>query len=120
QVFLLLIQLYLCHCCVSCVLIELIFTFSSFPSVKLCPEGWTRFGTRLYYFSYVTKNWQESRQDCKNRGADLIIINSQQEQVGEESRTMDIILHTEAWIGLIDREREGTWKWVDGTPLTTR
>nr|XP_023646920.1 CD209 antigen-like protein A [Paramormyrops kingsleyae] len=79
--------------------------------IQFCPKGWTRFETRLYCISTEKKTWQESRQDCKNRGADLIVINSRQEQ--------DIILHTDAWIGLTDREREGTWKWVDGTPLTT-
>ncbi|XP_072563468.1 uncharacterized protein [Paramormyrops kingsleyae] len=78
---------------------------------QLCPKGWTRFGTRLYYISTEKKTWQESRQDCKNRGADLIGINSRQEQ--------DIILHMDVWIGLTDSDREGTWKWVDGTPLTT-
>uniref|UniRef100_A0A3B3QZ97 C-type lectin domain-containing protein n=1 Tax=Paramormyrops kingsleyae TaxID=1676925 RepID=A0A3B3QZ97_9TELE len=100
----------LCHCCVSCWLIKLTFTFFFF-SVRFYPGGWTRIGTQLYYISTENKNWQESRKDCKNKGGDLIIINSQQEQ--------DIILGIDAWIGLTDIEREGTWKWVDGTPLTT-
>ncbi|XP_048852984.1 CD209 antigen-like [Brienomyrus brachyistius] len=88
--------------------------------IQLCPEGWTRFGTQLYCISTEKRTWQESQQDCKNRGADLIIINSQQEQVGEEIIPLkNIILHTDAWIGLTDSDHEGTWKWVDGTPLTT-
>ncbi|XP_048861338.1 CD209 antigen-like protein D [Brienomyrus brachyistius] len=86
--------------------------YSTYTENTRKEQGWTRIGTQLYYFSTEKKNWQESRQDCKNKGGDLIIINSQQEQ--------DIIRGMDVWIGLTDREHEGAWKWVDGTPLTTK
>ncbi|KAA8578404.1 hypothetical protein FQN60_009251, partial [Etheostoma spectabile] len=59
----------------------------------------------------VTKTWQESRDACLQKGADLVIINSKEEQdfLRKFKRYM--------WIGLTDSETEGTWKWVDGTPL---
>ncbi|XP_045072858.1 C-type lectin domain family 4 member E-like [Coregonus clupeaformis] len=80
-----------------------------------CPEGWRRFGSSCYYLSTERKYWTESRQDCLERGADLVIINSEEEQAfinGFESVSY-------VWIGLTHSVTEGTWKWVDGTPLTT-
>ncbi|XP_029622469.1 oxidized low-density lipoprotein receptor 1 isoform X4 [Salmo trutta] len=80
-----------------------------------CPEGWRRFGCSCYYLSTEGKSWEKSRQDCLERGADLVIVNSEEEQTfinGFKSVRY-------VWIGLTDSATEGTWKWVDGTPLTT-
>uniref|UniRef100_A0A7N6FBE1 C-type lectin domain-containing protein n=2 Tax=Anabas testudineus TaxID=64144 RepID=A0A7N6FBE1_ANATE len=77
----------------------------------LYSEVWRHFNGSFYYFSSLMKSWQESRNDCLQRGADLVIINSAKEQ--------DFIRswRKRMWIGLNDREVEGTWRWVDGTPV---
>lgn len=76
--------------------------------------GWKYFDSHLYHISTRNKSWDEARQDCKSRGADLVIINTQQEQEFVSS------LNKEVWIGLSDVNVEGQWRWVDGTPLTTK
>uniref|UniRef100_A0A4W5LPP2 C-type lectin domain-containing protein n=1 Tax=Hucho hucho TaxID=62062 RepID=A0A4W5LPP2_9TELE len=78
-----------------------------------CKVGWRYFDSSLYFLSTEMKTWEESRQDCLERGADLVIINSREEQ------TFLFNLHLRAWIGLTDSATERTWKWVDGTSLTT-
>ncbi|XP_041957606.1 C-type lectin domain family 12 member B-like [Alosa sapidissima] len=42
--------------------------------------GWKSFQSSLYFFSIEDRNWTMSRKDCRQRGADLVIINSQEEQ----------------------------------------
>uniref|UniRef100_A0A8C7JM33 C-type lectin domain family 4 member M n=1 Tax=Oncorhynchus kisutch TaxID=8019 RepID=A0A8C7JM33_ONCKI len=80
---------------------------------KTCPDGWRLWGSSCYFLSTEMKTWEESRLDCLNRGANLVIINSKEEQ------EFLFGLNKGAWIGLSDSVTEGTWKWVDGTPLTT-
>ncbi|XP_074486691.1 uncharacterized protein LOC141764906 isoform X2 [Sebastes fasciatus] len=76
-----------------------------------CEPRWVSFNHSFYYFSSNFKSWQESREDCQQRGADLMIINSKEEQeFGSQ-------LERDTWIGLTDSETEGIWKWVDGTAL---
>uniref|UniRef100_A0A4W4E1P5 C-type lectin domain-containing protein n=1 Tax=Electrophorus electricus TaxID=8005 RepID=A0A4W4E1P5_ELEEL len=87
--------------------------FTVFLFEERCFKGWRKFGSSYYYFSNGRKNWAESRQYCREMGADLVIINSREEQ--EFIKEVNIY----AWIGLSDAQTEGIWKWVDGSPLTT-
>ncbi|XP_031670782.1 CD209 antigen-like protein C isoform X2 [Oncorhynchus kisutch] len=85
-----------------------------FLSGRLTNLSWQKFESSWYFLSTESKTWKESREDCLKRGADLVIINSDKEQ------TFLFNLKKRVWIGLNDSVKEGTWKWVDGTPLTTR
>ncbi|XP_078114044.1 LOW QUALITY PROTEIN: C-type lectin domain family 4 member E-like [Sander vitreus] len=79
---------------------------------NLAQEGWEYFRGSFYYISSTRKTWQQSRDDCLQKGADLVIINSKEEQ--DFTRKFEKRL----WIGLTDSKTELKWKWVDGTPLT--
>uniref|UniRef100_A0A8C7X5J2 C-type lectin domain-containing protein n=1 Tax=Oryzias sinensis TaxID=183150 RepID=A0A8C7X5J2_9TELE len=78
-----------------------------------CPEKWIRFGSSCYFFSEESKSWDEAREFCRARGADLVVIDSK-----EENTFLLAFRNQAVWIGLTDKAQEGTWKWVDGSPLT--
>ncbi|XP_063333336.1 CD209 antigen-like protein C [Pelmatolapia mariae] len=75
-------------------------------------QNWVASNGSLYQISSEQKSWEESRQNCLQKSANLIIINSQEEQNFVNQ------LKKHLWIGLTDSQTEGTWKWVDGTQVT--
>ncbi|XP_060744781.1 CD209 antigen-like protein C [Tachysurus vachellii] len=82
---------------------------------SICKLGWACFSSSVYYISHDEMNWADSREYCKRKGADLMIINNKEEQ--EFIKTY--LGNRHAWIGLSDTDAEGRWKWVDTTRLTT-
>uniref|UniRef100_H3C712 C-type lectin domain-containing protein n=1 Tax=Tetraodon nigroviridis TaxID=99883 RepID=H3C712_TETNG len=92
-----------------------------------CParQGWVYFGGNLYQVSSTKKSWGESRRDCQQKGADLLIINSREEQQSWESflscfkKVFANQFKKYMWIGLTDVATDGVWKWVDGTKVST-
>uniref|UniRef100_A0A8C7KSB3 C-type lectin domain family 4 member M-like n=1 Tax=Oncorhynchus kisutch TaxID=8019 RepID=A0A8C7KSB3_ONCKI len=84
---------------------------------KVCPRGWKKLGSSCYYVSTEEKSWEESRQDCRDRGAHLVVIKSE-----DDPTFVNWLCGVKnyVWIGLTDSVTEGTWKWVDDTPLTTK
>ncbi|XP_073721142.1 collectin-12-like [Misgurnus anguillicaudatus] len=68
--------------------------------------------TKGYFISIKKKSWSESRQFCRDRGQDLVIINTEDEQ-----RYVSSIAKSRVWIGLSDIAEEGKMKWVDNTTL---
>nr|XP_055062842.1 CD209 antigen-like protein C [Misgurnus anguillicaudatus] len=79
-------------------------------------DGWKVYQSSLYFISSEYKNWTESRKYCRERGADLIIINNKEEQDFIQNNS-GMQLH---WVGLTYSSDEGRWKWVDGSTMNSR
>ncbi|XP_055369003.1 C-type lectin domain family 4 member E-like [Betta splendens] len=90
-------------------------------SCPTCEPGWDQHGGSCYYFSSNKLNWNQSRSDCKGRGADLVQINSKEEQRFLDDKVGGKITSyiDSFWIGLTDSKEKGRWLWVDDSPLNT-
>ncbi|XP_048051394.1 CD209 antigen-like protein B [Megalobrama amblycephala] len=64
------------------------------------------------FISNKKMSWSDSRQYCRDRGADLVIIDTEVKQ-----RCINSFAKERMWIGLSDIEHEGNLTWVDNSPL---
>ncbi|XP_059407360.1 CD209 antigen-like protein D [Carassius carassius] len=67
------------------------------------------------FFMSTELSWSDSRQYCRDRGADLVIINTEEKQ-----RFITSLVSERVWIGLSDTENEDVMKWVDNSTLKQR
>ncbi len=96
-------------------------------------------GSGSFFVSTELKSWSDSRQYCRDRGSDLIIINTEEKQVSlcecllmnernhtyfcfysHTHRFISSLVKERVWIGLSDTENEGNMTWVDNSPLNQR
>ncbi|KAE8289164.1 CD209 antigen-like protein C DC-SIGN-related protein 2 [Larimichthys crocea] len=88
---------------------------------KPCKDGWLLFQSKCYLFHepYYWKNWEESRKECKGMNADLVVIESQEEQHFINNHTKEgSYADNGYWIGLSNKDVTNTWMWVNGSNLT--
>ncbi|XP_042069105.1 C-type lectin domain family 7 member A-like, partial [Haplochromis burtoni] len=80
-----------------------------------CEEGWEQHGGKCYHFSTSKSSWEQSRDECRAKGGELVKIDSREEQRLLERRLSVVMTEDEDkfWIGLTDSAVEGRWLWAD-------
>ena len=83
-----------------------------------CPSPWLPLATGCYLLLDSPTNWVDGRARCHQEGASLVEIETQEEQdaLAEEVLKRNGT-HYGFWIGLVDREGKGVWKWESGKEL---
>ncbi|KAK2815563.1 hypothetical protein Q5P01_026030 [Channa striata] len=81
---------------------------SNVPPAMACPEGWTVFQGRCYYYNEVSMSWPEADASCASLGASLVSVHSPQEYMFLLQQTF-----SPSWLGgfYIDDQ----WMWLDGS-----
>ncbi|XP_077185447.1 hepatic lectin-like isoform X2 [Paroedura picta] len=101
----------------SYLLILIYFTIGLFKVFPCGPDTrqWEYFYGKCYYFSLETASWMQAKARCEEKLSQLVVINNTAEQNFIQTRTRN----DRYWMGLTDRDREGTWRWVDGSDYNT-
>uniref|UniRef100_A0A3B4FVY3 C-type lectin domain-containing protein n=1 Tax=Pundamilia nyererei TaxID=303518 RepID=A0A3B4FVY3_9CICH len=101
---------------------SLVFVLLVSGSCYKCEEGWEQHGGKCYYFSISKSSWEQSRDECRAKGGELVKIDSREEQTFLVRRLRVVMTEAEDkfWIGLTDSAVEGRCLWVDGSQLNQR
>ncbi|XP_029941424.1 macrophage mannose receptor 1-like [Salarias fasciatus] len=93
------------------------------PLSTICPDGWQSFSGSCYWMvsnRNMMTTWPEAFTKCSDLGAHLLIINSQEEQFYINSYLPHLNYKDipDMWIGLSDKDKDGTFQWVDKSKVT--
>ncbi|XP_060786978.1 asialoglycoprotein receptor 1-like [Neoarius graeffei] len=86
------------------------------PVTGPCEDNWVFYKTKCYYVSTQKKSWHIAEKACIQQRAHLLVVNDLEEM---EYISQVVEDHLNFWIGLVEREGEGNWSWVDGTDYKT-
>ncbi|KAM6326051.1 killer cell lectin-like receptor subfamily B member 1C isoform 2-T2 [Alca torda] len=78
----------------------------------LCPVNWTLRGTKCYWVSDGIRPWNAGREDCGNRGAELLMLGDQDELDFLNKSLQKPTRYF--WIGLFAGKG---WTWLNGSRL---
>lgn len=82
------------------------------------PKGAVAWNGHKYMAVRNICRWHEARKACEEMGGYLVIIGTAEEQNALATLlTRSGMGRNSFWIGATDEEREGVWKWVDGSPV---
>ncbi|KAM3614420.1 uncharacterized protein V6R79_013864 [Siganus canaliculatus] len=91
---------------------------------KACLDGWLQFQSKCYLFtehpfSSQWKTWEESQKKCREINADLVVIDSKEEQefISNQTEAYDTNIKG-YWIGLRRNSEKENWTWVNGRNFT--
>nr|XP_046254655.1 C-type lectin domain family 12 member B-like isoform X2 [Scatophagus argus] len=89
---------------------------------KPCLDGWVLFQSKCYLFTqhefYSSwRKWKDSHNECRKTNADLVVIESQEEQefINNHTKAYSDVNHG-YWIGL--SKMDDMWTWVDRSNFT--
>jgi hypothetical protein len=84
---------------------------------SVCPCEPRQFQGHSYLFCKPARRWQAADEYCRDRGYELITLNTAIENAWASSAAYGI-LDARWWMGFNDVEREGVWAWASGQRVT--
>ena len=84
--------------------------------VESCKEGeQERLSEHCYYWSTKTNTWDKAKKECEKMNGKLAAVTSMEIHNFLMRKVNKGNWRTWYWIGGSDKEKEGTWKWEDGS-----